>query len=88
MIGAQIAVREPHQYRQHGIRIWLARTEAVEHIRVLLDREGKGRGKVVLIPRTGAELEVEIALPGSFNISPRLAQAMKALPGVERIEDV
>ena len=71
-----------------GIRIWLARTEAVEHIRVLLDREGKGRGKVVLIPRTDAEREVEITLAGSFNISPRLAQAMKALPGVERIEDV
>ena len=71
-----------------GIRIWLARTEAVEHIRTLLHREGKGRGKVVLIPRTEAAQEVEITLPGSFNISPRLAQAMKALPGVERIEDV
>ena len=71
-----------------GIRIWLARTEAVDHIRNLLHREGKGRGKVVLIPRIEAEQEVEITLPGSFNISPRLAQAMKALPGVERIEDV
>ncbi len=70
-----------------GIRIWLARTEAVPHIRALLDREGKGRGQVVLIPRIEDAQEVEITLQGGFNISPRLTQAMKALPGVDRIED-
>jgi DNA polymerase-3 subunit alpha len=30
---------------------------------------------------------VEITLPGGFNISPRLAQALKILPGIERVED-
>ncbi|HET9018375.1 MAG TPA: DNA polymerase III subunit alpha [Acetobacteraceae bacterium] len=70
-----------------GIRVWLERTEAVEHIRTLLTREGKGRGRVVLVPRLGAQQDVEIALPGGFNVSPRLAQAMKLLPGVARVED-
>jgi DNA polymerase-3 subunit alpha len=70
-----------------GMRVWLERTEAVAHIRDLLSREGRGRGRVVLIPRLAAQ-DVEIALPGGFNVSPRLLQAMKSLPGVERVEDL
>jgi DNA polymerase-3 subunit alpha len=70
-----------------GIRIWLQQTEAVAHIRALLDREGKGRGRVVLIPRLDATQNVEITLPGGFNVSPRLAQALKIMPGVERVEE-
>ena len=71
-----------------GIRIWLARTESVAHIRALLDREGRGKGRVILVPRTDGAREIEIALPGGFNVSPRLAQALKVMPGVERIEDL
>ncbi len=71
-----------------GIRVWLQQTEAIDHIRNLLQREGKGRGRVVLIPRLDATQDVEITLPGGFNVSPRLSQALKILPGVERVEDV
>jgi DNA polymerase-3 subunit alpha len=71
-----------------GMRIWLERTEAVPHIRDLLAREGRGRGRVILIPRMDGEQSVEIALPGGYSVSPRLAQAMKVLPGVARVEDV
>jgi len=71
-----------------GIRLWLEQTAAVEHIRALLQREGRGRGRVVLVPRTGPGQEVEIALPGGFNVSPRLMQAMKALPGVAGVEEL
>jgi DNA polymerase-3 subunit alpha len=71
-----------------GMRIWLERTEVVPHIRDLLAREGKGRGRVVLIPRVDGDQSVEIALPGGYSVSPRLAQAMKVLPGVARVDDV
>jgi len=71
-----------------GMRVWLQRTEAVPHIRALLEREGRGRGRIVLVPRLDAEQDVEITLPGGFNVSPRLAQAIKMLPGVERVEDL
>jgi DNA polymerase-3 subunit alpha len=71
-----------------GMRVWLERTEAVGHIRALLDREGRGRGRVVLIPRLSEGQDVAIALPGGFNVSPRLLQAMKMLPGIERVEDL
>jgi DNA polymerase-3 subunit alpha len=71
-----------------GMRVWLRQTEVVAHIRALLDREGRGRGRVVLIPRLDPAQDVEITLPGGFNVTPRLAQAMKVLPGVERVEDI
>ncbi len=71
-----------------AIRIWLRETEAVPHIRDLLGREAGGRGRVILVPRLGTEQSVEIALPGGFNVTPRLAQAMKLLPGVEQVEEL
>jgi len=71
-----------------GLRVWLDRTEALPHIRALLEREGKGRGKVTLIPKMGVDRTLDIILPGTFNISPRLGQAMKTIPGVELVEEV
>jgi DNA polymerase-3 subunit alpha len=71
-----------------GMRVWLRKTEAVAPIRDLLAREGRGRGRVVLVPRLDERQDVEIALPGGFNVTPRLAQAMKVLAGVERVEDI
>ena len=70
-----------------GMRVWLETTEAVPHIRALLAREGAGKGRVVLIPAMDSARAVEIALPGRFNVSPRLAQALKAVPGVSLVED-
>jgi DNA polymerase-3 subunit alpha len=71
-----------------GLRVWLDRTEALPHIRALLDREGKGKGRVTLVPKTGLARDLDIVLPGGFNVSPKLAQAMKLVPGVELVEDV
>jgi DNA polymerase-3 subunit alpha len=71
-----------------GIRLWLDQTEAVDHIRVLLDREGRGKGRVVLVSLTGPGQEVEMALPGGFNVGPRLLQAMKVLPGITGVEEL
>ncbi len=71
-----------------GMRIWLDKTEAVPHIRAILSREGKGRGRVTLIPRIDDAQAVEITVPGGFLVTPRLAQALKVVPGVERVEEV
>jgi DNA polymerase-3 subunit alpha len=71
-----------------GMRIWLQQTEAVAHIRALLEREGRGSGQVVLVPRLDQAQQVEIALPGKFNVTPRLSQALKLVAGVERVEDI
>jgi DNA polymerase-3 subunit alpha len=71
-----------------SIRIWLRETAAVPHIREILGRESGGRGRVTLVPRIGDEQDVEIALPGGYNVTPRLAQALKALAGVDQVEEV
>ena len=71
-----------------SIRIWLHETAAVPHIRDVLARESGGRGRVTLVPRIGVGQDVEIALSGGYNVSPRLAQALKSLPGVELVEEI
>ncbi len=71
-----------------SMRIWLRETAAVPHIRELLGRESGGKGRVTLVPRLGSDQSVEIALPGGYSVTPRLAQALKVLPGVELVEEV
>jgi DNA polymerase-3 subunit alpha len=41
-----------------------------------------------MVARTGQGQEVEMALPGSFAVSPKLMQAMKVVPGVADVEAV
>lgn len=71
-----------------SMRIWLRETAAVPHISAILSRESGGRGRVTLVPRIGSDQDVEIALPGGYNVTPRLAQALKSLPGVDQVEEV
>ena len=68
------------------LRLVIDDEAAIEPVRALLLREGPGKGKVALIPRVGPGQEIEVLLPGLFNVSPRLAQAMKVLPGVAHVE--
>jgi DNA polymerase-3 subunit alpha len=71
-----------------AMRIWLHETATVAHIRDLLGREGRGKGRVILVPKLGTTQSVEIALPGGFNVTPRLAQALKVVPGVDQVEEL
>ncbi|GGC49767.1 DNA-directed DNA polymerase [Siccirubricoccus deserti] len=71
-----------------GIRLWLEGTAAVDQIRAVLTREGRGKGRVVVIARTGQGQDVEVALPGGFNVSPRLVEEMRVIPGVADAEAV
>ncbi|WP_135466467.1 DNA polymerase III subunit alpha [Crenalkalicoccus roseus] len=80
------ALEKAAQEVGQGMRLWLEATASVEPIRALLQREGRGRGRVLVVARTAPGQEVELALPGGFNVSPRLMQAMKVLPGVAEVE--
>jgi DNA polymerase-3 subunit alpha len=68
------------------MRIWLREPAAVSHIGAILTRENNGRGRVYLVPMLDGH-EVEIALPGRYPVTPRLRQAIKSVPGVERVDD-
>jgi DNA polymerase-3 subunit alpha len=52
------------------------------------EANGRGKGRVTLVPRIDDAQEVEVTLPGSFQVTPRLVQAIKAVVGVERVEEV
>ncbi len=73
-----------------GMRIWLRRTEAVPHIRTLLAREGRGRGRVTVLPVMDgpSPREIEVALPGGYAVTARLRQALKMISGVERVDEI
>jgi DNA polymerase-3 subunit alpha len=71
-----------------GIRLWIEDIQAVAPIRDILAREGRGRGRVVLVPRIALGQEVEMALPNGWNVGPRVLQAMKVLPGVSAVEEI
>lgn len=70
-----------------NLKIWLDREDAVPSLKALFEREGRGKGRIILLPKTGTERRLEMRLPGGFNVSPRLAQAAKLVPGVELVED-
>ena len=71
-----------------GMRIFLDTAHAVPDIRKILERDGKGRGRVSLVPKLAPGQEVEITLPGGWNVSPRVMQMMKMLSGVASVEEV
>jgi DNA polymerase-3 subunit alpha len=50
--------------------------------------QDKGDGEVALILLLGEGTEVEVKLPGRFKVSPQIAGAIKAVPGVVAVEAV
>lgn len=65
-----------------GIRLYIADVAALCDVRSLLEREGKGRGRVYMTLDLDDRQEVEIELPGGYRLSAAARQAIKAIPGV------
>jgi len=65
---------------QKGLRVFLRDPAPIEPIAKGLDSKGDGEVNVVL--QLGGGTEVEIKLPGRFKVSPQIAGAIKAVPGV------
>ncbi len=65
-----------------GLKIYVDGADPLSNLNDVLDREGAGRGEVLLISRVDLQTEVEIRLPGKFKVSPQLAQAVRSIPGI------
>ena len=65
---------------QKGLRVFLRDQAPIEPVAKRLD--GKGDGEVSVVLQLGGGTEVEIKLPGRFKVSPQIAGAIKAVPGV------
>jgi DNA polymerase-3 subunit alpha len=65
---------------QKGLQVYLRDQAPIEPIAKRLDN--KGDGEVILMLELGDRTEVQIRLPGRFKVSPQIAGALKAVPGV------
>ena len=74
---------------QKGLRVFLRDGAPLEGVAKRLEKSaprsgGDGEVSVVLMLRAGTEVEVK--LPGRFKVSPQIAGAIKAVPGVVQVE--
>jgi DNA polymerase-3 subunit alpha len=69
---------------QKALRVFLRSQEPIESVAKRLDGQGDGEVSVVLMLREGTEVEVK--LPGRFKVSPQIAGAIKAIPGVVEVQ--
>jgi DNA polymerase-3 subunit alpha len=83
-IRARIASAEPLDQAasklQKGLRVFLRDQAPIEPVAKRLD--GKGDGEISMVLQLGGGAEVEVKLPGRFKVSPQIAGAIKAVPGV------
>jgi DNA polymerase-3 subunit alpha len=75
----------------NGLRVFLRDQAPIESVAKRLEGPRNGRpsqdhGEVALILMLGEGTEVEVKLPGRFKVSPQIAGAIKAVPGVVAVE--
>ncbi len=69
---------------QKGLKVFLRDPAPIEPVAKRL--EGKGDGEISMVLLLDGGNEVEVKLPGRFKISPQIAGAIKAVPGVVEVQ--
>ena len=70
---------------QKGLRVFVGSDQPIEGVAKRLEPKGDGEVSMILILGDGAA-EVEVKLPGRYKISPQVAGAIKAVPGVIEVQ--
>ena len=74
------------------LKIYIDEPTPLASVKEILEREkggnGGGLGEVMLVSRFNMNTEAEIKVPGKFKVTPVLAQAIKAVPGVIKVREV
>ncbi|MCE1235716.1 MAG: DNA polymerase III subunit alpha [Hyphomicrobiales bacterium] len=70
-----------------NLRLFLRDPKPVESIARQLETQGRGEGEVsfVLLLDEGAR-EIEVRLPHKYRVSPQVAGALRAVPGIEAVQ--
>src|SRR3954467_437219 len=69
---------------QKGLRILVSSDRPIESVSKRL--EPKGDAEITLVLMLDKDTDVEVKLPGRYKVSPQIASAIKAVPGVEQVE--
>jgi DNA polymerase III subunit alpha len=94
-VRARIQMVEPLEQAaaklSKGLRVFLRGEAPIESVARRLEGPGSDRspqdnGEVALVLMLGEGTEVEVKLPGRFKVSPQIAGAIKAVPGVVAVE--
>jgi DNA polymerase-3 subunit alpha len=72
---------------QKGLRIFLRDETPLASIAQRLSARGEGEVSLVVMLDAG-QGEVEVKLPGKFQVTPQIAGALKAMPGIVAVEHV
>jgi DNA polymerase-3 subunit alpha len=67
-----------------GLRVFMRSKAPLDGVARRLESRGDGEVSVVVMLAGGTE--VEVRLPGRYKVSPQIAGAIKAIPGVEAVE--
>jgi DNA polymerase III subunit alpha len=77
---------------QRGLRVFLKTSEPIDLVKKRLAPNGGGKteklGEVSVVMELADGCEVEMKLPGRYPISPQIAGAMKAVPGVVAVQEM
>jgi DNA polymerase III subunit alpha len=77
---------------QRGLRVFLKSAEPIDLVKKRLAPNGGGKseklGEVSFVLGLADGSEVEVKLPGRYPISPQIAGAMKAVPGVVAVQEM
>ncbi|MBK5949287.1 DNA polymerase III subunit alpha [Rhodobium orientis] len=68
------------------MRVYVRDGKLAENLSRRLDKRGGGGDVSVVLLLDGGMREVEIRLPGSYNVSPQIAGALKTISGVIQVE--
>jgi DNA polymerase-3 subunit alpha len=79
------ALDQAAQKLAKGLRVFLRSDTPIEGVARRLETRGDGEVSMILILEDGAT-EVEVRLPGRFKVSPQIAGALKAVPGVVEVQ--
>ncbi len=71
-----------------GLRLVLEREEALAGVRKAVAAESGGRGRVSVVVALDDAREVEIALPGGFKVTPRLAAVLQTVSGIREVAEI
>jgi len=72
---------------QRALRVFMRSDAPLDGVTRRLEPKGDGEISMILILEDGAT-EVEVRLPGRFKVSPQIAGAIKAVPGVVDVQAV
>ena len=81
MVAKLTPLEEAIAARLDNLRIQLKDGTPVDEIREIIDADGRGNGRILLVAQSNGH-EVEVALPNRYAISPETLGRVKDVPGV------